>query len=121
MPEQDLLKSLHHFAASYYSDKGQLIDASRIARQRKRENGHNETGSRPTSLSTVDSIPGEESDYNETDVAPTSSVMLQTQEKKGKQGADLVKDMYKMFDGSALVALGKYLLINAVPAADCSV
>jgi len=29
--------------------------------------------------------------------------------QKGRQGADLVKDMYKMFDGSALVALGVFV------------
>lgn len=28
-----------------------------------------------------------------------------------------MKDMYKMFDGSALVALGKYLLIKVIRAA----
>lgn len=52
-------------------------------------------------------ISGEGSDDNDVDIAPTPCTMLQ---QKGRQGADLVKDMYKMFDGSALVALGKLLL-----------
>jgi hypothetical protein len=107
--EQDLLKCLHRFAAQYYSDKGQLIDASRIARQKKRAKTNADTGSRSSSRSTEDSISGEESGSDSTNVSSVSSATLQAPKpkQKGRQGADLVKDMYKMFDGSALVALGR--------------
>jgi len=72
-------------------------------------------GNRSSSRSTVDSISAEESDDDSSeDVAPASSATPQTPKQKGRQGADLVKDMYKIFDGSALVALGKYLLIGVM-------
>jgi len=59
----------------------------------------------------VDPISGEGSDSSGcTNTAPASSTTPQTSKQKGRQGADLVKDMYKMFDGSALVALGKHSL-----------
>ncbi|KAF9651244.1 hypothetical protein BDM02DRAFT_3127169 [Thelephora ganbajun] len=111
LPSSDLLKCLHHFSAKYYSGKGQLINASRIARQKKKAKMVSNPGSRSSSWSTADSISGEESDNNGTDVAPASFAPLQTPKQKGRQGANLVKDMYKMFDGSALVALGKHSII----------
>ena len=110
--EQDLLKCLHHFAAKYYSEKGQLIDASRIARQKKRAKMNTDSGSRSSSRSTVNSISGEESDTSGTNTVSSSSTTSRTPEQKRQRGADLIKDMYKMLDGSALVALGKHLLVS---------
>jgi hypothetical protein len=108
--KQDLLKCLHYLAAKHYSDEGQLIDTTRIARQKKRSKMNAGTGGSSGSRSTAGSISGEESesDNGGVDVPPTSSTMLQPPKQKGQQGAGLVKDMYKMFDGSALVALGKH-------------
>lgn len=57
------------------------------------------TGKRSPSRSTAGSISSEDS-------SDGGGVVKQ----KGQQGAGLVKDMYKMFDGSALVALGKHSL-----------
>lgn len=102
--KQDLLKCLHHFAANYYSNKGQLTDTSRIARQKKRAKIVTGTGTRSGSLSTANSISSEESDGSGVDIAPTSPTIPQNPEQR----QDLVKDMYKIFDGSALVALGKH-------------
>jgi hypothetical protein len=107
LTEQDLLKCLHHFAAEYYSDRGQLIDASRIAREKKKAKTNIDGGNESGSQSTMDFLPDEGPDHAHPDVAPTTSAMLQTPKRKGRQGADLVRDMYKMFDGSALVALGR--------------
>ena len=112
LTEQDLLKCLHHFAAKYYSEKGQLIDASRVARQKKRARKKADQGSRSSSRSTVDSISDEESDDSGVDITPAYPLKQQTSKQKGRQGADLLKDMYKMFDGSALVALGGHPLID---------
>ena len=112
LTEQDLLKCLHHFAAKYYSEKGQLIDAPRIARRKKRAKMNTDPGSRSSSQSTMDSISGEESDTSDTDISPASSTASRKTRQKGRQGTDLVKDMYKMLDGSALVALGKYPLVS---------
>lgn len=119
--EQDLLKCLHHFAAKYYSEKGQLIDASRIARQKKRTRASADPGSRSSSWSTVDSISGGESDNGSVAIPTTSPITLQTSKKKGRQGADLVKDMYKMLDGSALVAVGRYSLMGIMPIIYCGI
>jgi len=106
LPSSDLLKCLHHFATNYYSNKGQLTDTSRIARQKKRAKMVTGTGTRSGSRSTANSISGEESDGSGVDIAPTSPTIPQNPEQKGPQRPDLVKDMYKIFDGSALVALG---------------
>ena len=124
--EQDLLKCLHHFAAKYYSDKGQLIDASRIARQqkkaKKKANMSTDPGSRSNSWSTADPNSGEESDSSDIEIAPASSATPQTSKQKGRQGANLVKDMYKMLDGSALVALGKHTpMRHHVTATHCGI
>lgn len=77
-------------------------------------------GTRSSSRSTAGSTPGEEPDNSGVDTTPTSTAMLQ---QKGRQGAGLVRDMYKMFDGSALVALGRHPSppVNALLAADCGV
>lgn len=107
LTEQDLLKCLHNFAAEYYSERGQLIDASRIARQKKRAKMNADHGSRSGSHSTVGSISCEESDTGSADISPTLSTIPRAARQKGRQGADHVKDMYKMLDGSALVALGR--------------
>ena len=119
LTEQDLLKCLHHFAAKHYSEKGQLTDTSRIARQKKKAKMSAGPGSRSCSQSTEDSIASEESDNSNTDIVTASSTTSQTKKKKGRRGADLVKDMYKVLDGSALVALGKYLSIDAAFATHC--
>ena len=116
---QDLLKCLHRFAAEYYSNKGQLIDATRIVRQKKRDKMNSGTGNRPSPRSTVGSTSGEESDNSGVGIAPTPSAMLQTPRQKEQQEVGLVKDMYKMFDGSALVALGRNPLVNSLLAAEC--
>jgi len=112
LTEQDLLKCLHHFSAKYYSEKGQLIDAPRIARRKKRARMNADTGSRSSSRSTMDSISGGESDTSDTDISPASSTASRKPKQEGRQGTDLVKDMYKMLDGSALVALGKHPLVS---------
>ena len=119
LAEQDLLKCIHHFAAKYYLDKSQLIDASRIARRRKKARVNDDTGSRSSSLSTVDSMSGEESDGSGMETALTHSTPLHPQKQKGRQGAELVKDMYKIFDGSALVALGEFPVLNATLLSNC--
>ena len=111
LAEQDLLKCLHSFAAKYYSERGQLIDASRVARQKKKAKMDADQGSRPRSHSTASSISCEEPDTGSPDISPASSTTPRTVKQKGRQGADHIKDMYKMLDGSALVALGRHSFI----------
>lgn len=106
LTKQDLLKCLHNFAAGYYSERGQLIDASRIARQKKKVKMNADQGSRSSYHSTVGSISCEEPDTSNAEIPPTFSTIPRKAKQKGRQGADHVKDMYKMLDGSALVALG---------------
>ena len=111
LAEQDLLKCLHSFAAKYYLERGQLIDASRIARQKKKAKANADQGSRSRSHSTVGSISCEEPDAGSPDISPASPTIPRTVKQKGRQGADHIKDMYKMLDGSALVALGRHSFI----------
>ena len=74
-------------------------------------------GSTSSSQSTADSISGEESDDSDADTTSAPSVTSHTSKQKGRRGGNLVKDMYKMFDGSALVALGKVPLIDVMSVA----
>lgn len=69
-------------------------------------------GTRSSSRSTLDSISGEESDTSSTDIVSASNTTPPTPKYKERQETDYVKDMYKMLDGSALVALGKHSLIS---------
>lgn len=84
------------------------MNASRIARQKKKAKMSGDTGSRSGSLSTSDSFSGEESDESGAGISTVPSATPPMPNRKGRQGADHVKDMYKMLDGSALVALGKH-------------
>lgn len=60
----------------------------------------------------MDSVSGEESDGGSPVTDPGPFITPQASKQKGRQGADLVKDMYKMLDGSALVALGMHSLVE---------
>jgi len=65
------------------------------------------------------SISSEEFGDSDADTTSTPSVTSQAPKRKGPQGGNLVKDMYKMFDGSALVTLGKLPPIDPTSVTHC--
>lgn len=93
------MKCIHHFASAYYSSQGQLFNASaevwqerkeRKARRLQRQNEGKES---------------EEEDDTENEEDDAS--MRDNAKVKGKDSKkELRRDMYKKFDGTALMAIG---------------
>lgn len=108
-PAPELLKSIHHFAACYYRERGQLFDRSTASRTRNRKK-HNiyMMAADKMRMSETDNEMWEDRDDNESAEGGGSDG-----EGNGKDNARVasshdpdVKDMYKAFDGSALMAIG---------------
>ncbi|KAI0355459.1 hypothetical protein OH77DRAFT_1424958 [Trametes cingulata] len=129
VPSSDLLKCLHYFASTYYTAMGQLYDASREYRQQKRarriqkakvapdEGSHAPSGNagphepqHSSGEEEIDLSEVEVEDAMDEDLAAERGTTAESHEKRRKKGPREVrpmeKDMYKIFDGSALLALG---------------
>ncbi|KAI6100154.1 hypothetical protein F5141DRAFT_1051669 [Pisolithus sp. B1] len=108
-PAPELLKSIHHFATCYYHERGQLSDRSGASRKEKRK-GQNihMVAAGETNMSETDDELWEDRDDE-------SGQGDDDDENAGKDNALAtsshddpdVKDMYKAFDGSALMAIGR--------------
>lgn len=93
------MKCIHHFASAYYSSQGQLFNASaevwqeRKERKARRLQRQNE---------------GKESEEEEdTDDEEDGATMRGSAKGKGKDSKkEIRRDMYKKFDGTALMAIG---------------
>ncbi|RPD67459.1 hypothetical protein L226DRAFT_477930 [Lentinus tigrinus ALCF2SS1-7] len=140
-PSSDLLKCLHHFASSYYTAMGQLYDATREARQErkirrlaKRQEAGTASSSRAasseaTKVDVDEEDSGEESSESsegdeDVDEAESPTKDGKTSRKKRRRRVErhpMDKDMYKIFDGSALVALGMLLQEHVVHSLDSHV
>lgn len=117
-PSSDLLKCIHYFASTYYSEMGQLRDASKeyrrekkLRRLKRQEQLRRTTKSRSASqLSDVLSDQDEErssGESSDTDEESGVSVGKGKKVSKRRQAKPLVgTDMYKILDGSALMAIG---------------
>ncbi|PIL37614.1 hypothetical protein GSI_01308 [Ganoderma sinense ZZ0214-1] len=103
VPSADLLKCLHYFATAYYTAMGQLYDASRESRkERKIRRGQKfkkteAAGSSP--LSVGKELDDAQGSSDEEDIEFE-------EDEEGEEDQEIAKDMYKLFDGSALMALG---------------
>ncbi|KAI9574323.1 hypothetical protein HD554DRAFT_2165813 [Boletus coccyginus] len=118
-PACDLLKSIHHFASCYYRERGQLFDSSRNyrgmkkeRRKRSQENIHTLAANTHTPEDqNIDSgTEHTETEDQTTEEEEDGSGIMDT-EDSGKEGPRTKgetyrKDMYKAFDGSALMAIG---------------
>lgn len=130
---QDLLKCLHYFASTYYTSMGQLQDATReFRKQRKARRLEKASAARKGATSSRTQPEGadpheaahssgeEDFELSEDEMdAPVDDPPVAEQgtgtgmptarppRKKGpRQLRPMEKDMYKIFDGSALMALG---------------
>lgn len=119
---QDLLKQIHHFASHYYASQNMLFDSGReyrkakkartdkkkaeaIQREQSREMDENEG----TDVEEDKESDGEEEQEEESeDNDETKGKNNRKSKKRAKKGEKntLRRDMYKVFDGSALMALG---------------
>lgn len=113
---QDLLKCIHYFASEYYAAHGQLSDLAKEARKEaklnkrqqldgvvnERDDEHDER------VSTSREAGVENEEHVEEDTAKEVKPKRRGGRKAGKKWAEarLRRDMYKAFDGSALMAIG---------------
>lgn len=115
---QDLLKSIHRFAAEFYSERGQLLNSSRNYRkERKKRRQEKDAGSDANSSSSLGSESmGNQQKDEESDAEYSNETSVKTKRpKKGRHRVgQLYVDMYKVFDGSAMMALGECRL-NCFP------
>ncbi|KAF7294429.1 hypothetical protein MKEN_01435400 [Mycena kentingensis (nom. inval.)] len=91
-PSSDLLKCIHHYASSYYSERGQLFNDSRTFRKERKRRRL----AKKARLELGSDAESEQEEPPKKMVAPASA-----KERR--------KDMYKTMDGSALLAIGMLL------------
>jgi hypothetical protein len=119
---QDLLKCVHHFASQYYSARGLLADRSREYRREVRQQAAKRVLAQAASGGAAYAGPGtnadtaaddpftgdeedDEIDYEKDDCHDGVIKDRGVGEGKGTPSED-VPDMYRAFDGSALMAIG---------------
>ncbi|PBK93959.1 hypothetical protein ARMGADRAFT_965620 [Armillaria gallica] len=118
VPSSDLLKCVHHFASVYYSERGQLLNASkpyrleRKARQMKRlakakreePNDDRDLSDEDGHLQDAEQPAADEEEPDDKDGRPR---------RRGQKPKNLIgvsrRDMYKLMDGTALMAIGVLL------------
>nr|VWP01992.1 Uncharacterized protein [Ganoderma boninense] len=135
VPSADLLKCLHYFATTYYTAMGQLYDASReFRKERKKRRAQKLEKTEATSSSPLsagqefnDPLSGsgeEDFEFDENEEGEEDEEVDEEEEEERGEGdkkrskarerrprgpQHVTKDMYKLFDGSALMALGMLL------------
>lgn len=109
------MKYLHYFATTYYSATGHLYNASREFKQEQKLRRLNQASSTARASSPSDTHDGRHSSspFDETGGENPCDNQQETNEKgkrsiKGrtKERRPVQQDMYKIFDGSALMAIG---------------
>ncbi|KAJ6493685.1 hypothetical protein C8R47DRAFT_418403 [Mycena vitilis] len=98
VPSSDLLKCIHHFACNYYSDRGQLFNASRTYRKAKKQRRLAKLAAKEQQTSVEDGANSGEEEGPDASTDPPQTTHL-----------DRRRDMYKTMDGSALLAIGMLL------------
>jgi len=127
---QDLLKCIHRYASEYYTESGQLLNSSReyrrqrkIRRDKKKAKSRTKTSISPTnsrnpspnddSLASESETSTRDGDYEnegDSEVDQSKSKEKDKAQRKGrKRTAKQYRDMYKVFDGSAIMAIGQQL------------
>ncbi|KAF8625490.1 hypothetical protein AX15_005349 [Amanita polypyramis BW_CC] len=106
VPSSDLLKSIHYFAASFYTDRGQL---SKLSKQEKRVRERAKSVPRKGKRRRLEDSLNDEGLHGKQEHGASASMSDETRRtpdtlhdirRKHRQ------DMYKVMDGSALMALG---------------
>ncbi|KAF5387944.1 hypothetical protein D9615_000780 [Tricholomella constricta] len=92
LPSSDLLKSIHYFASTYYHERGQLMNVTKGYRQMRKQNLERRLEQKRKA---------EEDDDADALKPARRGGMI-----KGAGKKIYPKDMYKILDGSALVAIG---------------
>ncbi|KAF9226824.1 hypothetical protein BS17DRAFT_776178 [Gyrodon lividus] len=115
-PAPELLKCIHHFASCYYRERGQLFDSSRDYREKRKERrkqSQNNLHVLAADASNQQNIDSEGDNWIDEEEEVTEGVEDEDVDMSGEdsvqerpQTDSCKKDMYKAFDGSALMAIG---------------
>ncbi|PAV21432.1 hypothetical protein PNOK_0405900 [Pyrrhoderma noxium] len=100
IPSSDLLKCIHLFASEYYTARGCLYNGSRKARMAKK-------------VERQECYGGEEGSNNNNNGKPTRGSQILDASRLKKHKANSQRDMYRQFDGTALMAIGMLLQEHA--------
>ena len=121
---QDLLKQIHFFASRYYASQNILLDSSRMHRKERKVKKMKDAAGGAEGEEDEGSVsPGwdegqeeeeeeESTDDDETPDPPKKSASTKTTKRNAKlkrrekRRKELRRDMYKVFDGSALMVIG---------------
>ncbi|KAI0275307.1 hypothetical protein BC834DRAFT_965707 [Gloeopeniophorella convolvens] len=106
VPSSDLLKSIHYFASEYYTAHGMLSDRSRIYRREKKELRSKAAFAADEE---DDDLFAEGEQDSEDGESGEDEVHSKQDDKDKGDSPDIMPDMYKAFDGSALMAIGMLL------------
>ncbi|KAL1744861.1 hypothetical protein HDZ31DRAFT_37618 [Schizophyllum fasciatum] len=119
LPSGDLLKCIHHFASRYYAERGMLLNASKDYRRerkerrqsalRKAEQSEGEQQAGEKQRNENEEADGSEEHDNEEDTESGPPVKRKRRGQAYAESSKLSRDMYKVMDGSALMALGLLL------------
>jgi len=109
VPSSDLLKCVHHFASWYYAARGLLSDQSVFRREvRRGKTMIAQTADSGTDAAAdADDLFAEDEEESESD-SRREDRDAEGGERKGSP-SESVLDMYRAFDGSALMAIGMLL------------
>ncbi|KAF8589646.1 hypothetical protein K439DRAFT_1628644 [Ramaria rubella] len=110
-PSSDFLKCIHHFASQYYYFKGELFDSAGQYRREKKEKQRQRKLRAETSGSQEDQTEDEDDggDDQERTRQKVNIKDIGKQKKPRTPKENRKKDMYKAFDGSALLCIGMLL------------
>lgn len=110
VPSSDLLKCVHYFASEYYAAHGQLSDIAKEVRKEARTLKKNQLEG-PINQPDEEVVILREDDGGNEEQPEETKPKRRGGRKAGKKWAEarLRRDMYKAFDGSALMAIGMLL------------
>ncbi|KAF8885796.1 hypothetical protein BD779DRAFT_658754 [Infundibulicybe gibba] len=107
-PSSDLLKSIHHYATVYYTSRNQLSNGSREYRKQQKERKLQKLGGHNSKQVTPEDDMGSDASASVDMDTPTEKRRTQGRKKK-TEVKDHPIDMYRVMDGSALMAIGMLL------------
>ncbi|KAK0499475.1 hypothetical protein EDD18DRAFT_1070022 [Armillaria luteobubalina] len=115
---EDLLKCVHHFASAYYSERSQLLNASKLYRLDRKAREMKRLAKANRAEANDDRDPLDEDGHLQDTEQPVADEEPDDKEarprRRGQKPKTLIgvsrRDMYKLMDGTALMAIGEELL-----------
>ena len=106
------MKAIHYFASHYYDQMGQLYDATKFSRSEEKRRKEEKKALQQAGPSRHVSTSNNSADIGEDDGADNDIEGTRRKRRKGASKHDAqhrMRDMYKAFDGTALIAIGAFL------------